>query len=355
MDIPAQNANQLFKSFLLKLTNRTSGSQALEISNVTIETFEEAPLEDIYQLTINYDPLKVAINRSPSKTAYYENEIVQVEATPLPGYVLGDSSWLSKSILMDDNRTYSISAYNDYNDSDNDGLSNYMEVQNGTDLNDPDSDNDGFTDGEELANGSNPNRADYSLTLNYDPNRLSVVQSPESEHYEMGTSIVIETTAKPGFVLADNSWTEKTIQLNSDETYTISAYPDYNDSDLDGLSNYREALFNSDQNKRDTDNDGTNDYFEYVAGTQPNDPSDTFIIESFPINPDSFHIAYDSVEGRDYRIYVSSDLSNWTLWKTLSGSQTRHVHVFSNQETINLGIENSSSMYFFKVDIIKTD
>ena len=93
-------------------------------------------------------------------------------------------------------------------------------------------------------------------------------------------------------------------QLNSDETYTISAYPDYNDSDLDGLSNYREALFNSDQNKRDTDNDGTNDYFEYVAGTQPNDPSDTFIIESFPINPDSFHIAYDSVEGKGIIAYT---------------------------------------------------
>ena len=141
----------------------------------------------------------------------------------------------------------------------------------------------------------------------------------------MGTSIVIETTAKPGFVLADNSWTEKTIQLNSDETYTISAYPDYNDSDLDGLSNYREALFNSDQNKRDTDNDGTNDYFEYVAGTQPNDPSDTFIIESFPINPDSFHIAYDSVEGRDYRIYVSSDLSNRLYGKLSETKQDTYM------------------------------
>jgi hypothetical protein len=353
VEIPAQDAANTYRSFLLYLTTL---DRAVTLTNVTV-TANTEPFEpnDIYALNLNFDPNKMTITQSPNKSLYYQDETVLVTATPLQGYVLGDSSWVSKSLVMTSDQSYSISAYPDYNDNDNDGLSNYIEVQSGTDLNDPDSDNDGFTDGEEFENGSNPNRADYSLTLNYDPNRLSIIKSPNNTLYEMGTTVLIETTAKPGFVLADNSWTTKTLQLNSNQTYSISAYPDYNDSDSDGLSNYREALFNSDQNKRDTDNDGTNDYFEYVAGTHPNDPSDTFIIESFSISRDSFHIAYDSEEGRDYRIYVSSDLSNWTLWRTLSGSQTRHVHVFSNQESINLGIENSSSKYFFRVDIIKTD
>tara|TARA_A100001015_G_scaffold94268_1_gene104813 strand:+ start:2449 stop:5109 length:2661 start_codon:yes stop_codon:yes gene_type:complete len=355
VDIPAQNANQVFKSFLLKLTNRTSGSQALEISNVTIETFEEAPLEDIYQLTINYDPLKVAINKFPSKTAYYENEIVQVEATPLPGYVLGDSSWLSKSILMDDNKTYTISVYNDYSDSDSDGLNNYAEVQNRTDPNDPDSDNDGLNDGDEITNGTDPNIADYTLDLTYDSSKLSVIKIPNHTTYPSGSSVSIEATPQPGYVLGDFSWLSKSILMDDNKTFTISVYNDYNDNDSDGLNNYAEAQNGTDLNNTDSDGDGSNDYFEWVAGTDPNNASAHFKIQNFVIDQETFQLEYDSNFGRNYNILVSSDLNTWTEWKTLSGDGEKQITIFNNQEKINLGIDSTSKIYFFKVDIIKID
>ena len=76
-----------------------------------------------------------------------------------------------------------ISAYNDYNDSDNDGLNNYTEVQNGTDPNEPDSDNDGLNDGDEITNGTDPNIADYTLDLTYNSSKLSVTKIPNLVTY----------------------------------------------------------------------------------------------------------------------------------------------------------------------------
>ena len=355
VDIPAQNANQVFKSFLLKLTNRTSGSQAISISNVTVETFEEAPLEDIYDLTINYDPLKVSINKSPNKIAYYENEIVLVEATPQPGYVLGDSSWLSKSILMNGNKTYTISAYNDYSDSDSDGLNNHAEVQNGTDPNDPDSDNDGLNDGEEIANGTDPNIADYTLELSYNSNKLSVTKTPNRATYQSGSSVTVNATPLAGYVLGDSSWLSKSILMDDNQMFTISAYNDYNDNDTDGLNNYTEAQNGTDLNNMDTDGDGSNDYFEWVAGTDPNNATAHFKIQNTVIDQETFQLEYDSNYGRNYNILVSSDLISWTEWKSLPGDGEKHISIFNNQEKNNLGIDSTLQQHFFKIDIIKVD
>ena len=58
---------------------------------------------------------------------------------------------LSKRI--DDNN------YNDYNDNDTDGLTNYTEAQNGTDLNNMDTDGDGSNDYFEWVAGTDPNNA----------------------------------------------------------------------------------------------------------------------------------------------------------------------------------------------------
>ena len=356
VDIPAQNANQLFKSFLLKLTNRTSGSQALSISNVTVETFTASvPPDDIYALNFNYDSNKLSVSKSPDKNLYFENEQVLVEATPAPGYVLGDASWQSKTLTMDSDRSYSISAYPDYSDNDNDGVSNYAEVQNNTNPNNPDSDGDGVNDGQEIANGTDPTQADYTLTLNFDSNKVSVLKTPDTQTYVADSSVQIQATPKPGYVLGNSDWVSKTIIMTENAVYSINAYPDYNDSDTDGLTNYSESLLSSDPNKVDTDQDGSDDYFEFIAGTDPTNTSDYFNIENSTIDSENFQIEYNSVPGRNYHIQVSSDLMNWMLWKSIPGNGEPHINIFNPQEKINLGIETDSRMYFFKVGIEKTN
>ena len=143
--------------------------------------------------------------------------------------------------------------------------------------------------------------------------------------------------------------------MDDNKSFTISVYNDYNDNDSDGLNNYAEAQNGTDLNNTDSDGDGSNDYFEWVAGTDPNNASAHFKIQNFVIDQETFQLEYDSNFGRNYNILVSSDLNTWTEWKTLSGDGEKQITIFNNQEKINLGIDSTSKIYFFKVDIIKID
>ena len=80
---------------------------------------------------------------------------VVINATPKPGYSLTDVSWLSKTILMDSNKTYPIITEPDRSDYDLDGVDNFTEsVLLGSNPNLSDSDFDGYHDYHEYISGT---------------------------------------------------------------------------------------------------------------------------------------------------------------------------------------------------------
>jgi hypothetical protein len=100
-----------------------------------------------YTLDLSYDSGKISVTKTPDEVDYQYNTPVLVEATPYPGYVLGNNDWVSNTIVMDENKSFSISSYPDFNDDDGDGLNNYNEaIIYNSDLNSTDSDKDNTSD-----------------------------------------------------------------------------------------------------------------------------------------------------------------------------------------------------------------
>ncbi|MFL2825735.1 MAG: hypothetical protein ACJZ8T_01535, partial [Coraliomargaritaceae bacterium] len=136
------------------------------------------------------------------------------------------------------------------------------------------------------------------------------------------------------------------------KSFSITSYPDFNDNDGDGLTNYNEAvIYNSDLNNPDTDNDNSNDYFESIAGTSLTDSSDYFDMQSSMDNTGLFNIGFNTKSGREYSISVSDDLTNWYNWKTESGNGSTHSSIFDPVTEIINGLDSNSQNFFFKVNI----
>jgi|TARA_A100001015_G_scaffold143030_1_gene158643 hypothetical protein len=125
-------------------------------------TYQVSGLER-FTLDLSYDIAKISVTRSPDEEDYQYNTPVLVEATPFPGYVLGNSDWVSNTIVMDENKSLSISSYPDFSDDDGDGLNNYNEaVIYNSNLNSADSDNDNTSDYfESIAGTSLTDPSDY--------------------------------------------------------------------------------------------------------------------------------------------------------------------------------------------------
>ncbi|WP_309398869.1 Ig-like domain-containing protein [Cerasicoccus maritimus] len=94
----------------------------------------------------------------------------------------------------------------------------------------------------------------------------------------------------------------------------------------------------------DADNDGWNDADEIALGTDPHDPSSVFAITSCVMIPESgmLRIGWPSVSGVQYRVWISSDLIDWTVARDWENA-------VSPPEDI-LDLEMSSSNLFFKVE-----
>ena len=128
----------------------------------------------------------------------------------------------------------------DQNDTDEDGLENYLEDYLGTDKEDEDTDNDGLTDYEEVyILGTSPTKADS------DNNGVNDGQED-----------------------LDGDGLNNYAELN-----TYSTDPTSEDTDNDGLMDYEEVTtYNTDPNKEDTDEDGLLDGEEPDLGFNPTLP-----------------------------------------------------------------------------------
>ena len=103
----------------------------------------------------------------------------------------------------------------------------------------------------------------------------------------------------------------------------------------------------------DSDGDGASNLLEYLAGTNPTNPSSRFQTTG-AISGTSYSLPIQTSSGRTYQVWVSKDLANWQLQQTYTGDGTQKVFTF-DETTITSGPLFSAkhpSRYFFRVQII---
>jgi hypothetical protein len=102
----------------------------------------------------------------------------------------------------------------------------------------------------------------------------------------------------------------------------------------------------------DFDSDGTRNLQEYLAGTHPKDPGSVFRPQH-SYSGGLFQMSIPTVSGRDYQIWVSRDLNDWTHHETLCGDGSSQLFEF-NEATITAGPLYSSShpSKYFRIKII---
>jgi outer membrane protein OmpA-like peptidoglycan-associated protein len=138
-------------------------------------------------------------------------------------------------------------------DPDNDGLSNDVEKQLGTDPNKADTDGDGLSDGDEVnVYKTNPLKADSDGDGLNDGDEIKVYKTDPNKADTDGDGL-----------------------KDGDEVLKYHTDPLKVDTDGDGLSDGDEVLkYHTDPLKKDTDGGGIDDGTEIARGTNPLDPAD---------------------------------------------------------------------------------
>lgn len=103
----------------------------------------------------------------------------------------------------------------------------------------------------------------------------------------------------------------------------------------------------------DSDQDGSSDQMEYLAGTDPYSAASVFRPQGTYADG-LFRMSIPTISDRNYLIWASRDLQNWTLHRTLNGDDT--VQLFQFDETsITAGplqTDGKPSSYFFRIQIL---
>ena len=147
-------------------------------------------------------------------------------------------------------------------DTDSDGINDGNEIRIGTSPTVANNDGDSLPDEWEFDHGLDPNGADSGLDL--DDDGLT-----NAQEYAMGTDPSNKDTDGDGM---SDDWESG----NAQDPLVFSQIPlsvvANGDSDGDGMTFWAEIAFGSSDQESDTDADGWNDAFEYLAQTNPNAP-----------------------------------------------------------------------------------
>jgi len=111
------------------------------------------------------------------------------------------------------------------------------------------------------------------------------------------------------------------------------------DSDNDGLPDQWEFSFFGSlvyNQFDDPDHDGFTNLQEFLAGTNPKDPTDCLSIVYFKHSKNSMTLQFKGIKGKSYRVEASNDLINWQTLTNINpneqsaGLQTVTEEIFSN-------------------------
>ncbi|MCU0751137.1 MAG: sulfatase-like hydrolase/transferase, partial [Akkermansiaceae bacterium] len=108
-------------------------------------------------------------------------------------------------------------------------------------------------------------------------------------------------------------------------TTTTALFPRRPDNDADGMPNSFESQFGLNRDNPldapgDPDGDGQDNRDEFIAGTDPTNPQSRFQVNESNHTVTSYQISWQSVIGRNYKIYWTADFINWHLHSTRSGN-----------------------------------
>ena len=110
-------------------------------------------------------------------------------------------------------------------------------------------------------------------------------------------------------------------------------YESFGTLDLDGFDN--------------PDGDLSDNLLEYLAGTDPNDPTSVFI-PTLTSGEAGLELGFDTILSRSYTISISGDLESWEEWQTVEGDGSTKTFIIDDS-TMPEG--SDLTRYFFQITI----
>lgn len=167
----------------------------------------------------------------------------------------------------------------------------------------------------EWTSGATLGSANPSLSLPW-ITTTPVPLSPETASFtggEMAVSLNIADVTADVRVTADNGIGHRV----RTELFDVGEPLPNEDTDGDGMNDAWETANGlnpelADDANADPDFDGISNLGEFLAGTDPNDPSSNHQIQSLVVTDDSIAISFFATEGRTYQIETSTNLADWT-------------------------------------------
>ncbi len=140
-------------------------------------------------------------------------------------------------------------------------------------------------------------------------------------------------------------------------TESTSLFPRVPDNDGDTLPNAYELANGLDPDwpldaRGDLDGDGASNLDEFISGTDPTDRNDVLRISSFSRQSGSVVVSWPSISGRTYQVTWSTDLINWSVVGSISGTGTE-VDLVVDLGPIDRvdGVEGNLDRLFFRLEV----